>query len=423
MTPKLVVAFSAVWMAAAGGCRPAPASPAQPAVTTRDSSGIRVIESAAPQWPHGREWAVDSPTVDIGAPDGAFRGFHHPSGAIRLSDGRIVVADGGYDQLFVFSTTGHFLYTVGSVGKIPGQFQSLWGVFRGPADTIVTFDVATSRITRFDPNGALVDTATLSVPAGSNGFLPQGITSAGELVLLRDETPVPFPGPAWSVAANPGVLIHFSPRGVPLDSVTGFSAGELFGLPAPQAGGGTVIIPANRPLGRSAAMVVSGDTIWVGTGASYSITAYVAGRPERIVRITRPLAVVPESLVTEFKQRRRATGAARGDVIDSIFVAALDSVPFPDYLPAYGRAMIDGSGDLWVQNAGLPELDPGDASLSWTVFDPAGAWLGAVTMAPGFTPLEIGKDYLLGSLAPVGGGLIHIQLYPLRKSVPTPGGP
>lgn len=422
MMRKLVAVLSVVGVAVLGGCRPAAPPPAPPAVTTQDSSGIHIVQSSAPSWPGGRGWTVDSPAVDIGAPEGAFRGFHHPSAAVRLSDGRIVVADGGYDQLFVFSSTGHFLYTVGSVGKIAGQFQSLWGVFKGPADTMVAFDVATSRITRFDPNGALVDTATLSVPAGSNGFLPQGITSTGELVLLRDETPIPFPGPAWSVAANPGVLIHFSRRGAPLDSVTGFSAGELFGLPAPQAGGGTVVIPADRPLGRTAAIAASGDTIWVGTGASYSITAYVAGQPARIVRIARPLAVVPESLVTELKRRRRAAGAARGDVIDSIFVASLDSVPFPDYLPAYGRAMVDGSGDVWLQDAGLPELDTGDASLSWTIFDPTGAWLGGVTLAPGFTPQEIGKDYVLGFWVPAGGGPIHVRLYPLRKSAATTGG-
>ena len=423
MTRKFVAVLAAIWAAAVIGCRPAAPPPAPPAVTAQDSSGIHIVQSSMPSWPSGRGWSVDSPVVDIGAPEGAFRGFHHPSGTVRLSDGRIVVADGGYDQLFVFSAAGHFLYTVGSVGKIPGQFQSLWGVFRGPGDTIVAFDVATSRITRFDPNGALVDTASLSVPAGSNGFLPQVITRGGELALLRDETPIPFPGPAWSVAPNPGVLIHFSRRGVPLDSITGFSAGELFGLPAPQAGGGTVIIPANRPLGRTAAIAASGDTIWVGTGASYSITAYVAGQPVRIVRIARPLSVAPESLVTELKRRRRAIGAAHGDVIDSIFVASLDSVPFPDYLPAYGRVMVDAAGDLWVQNAGLPELDSGDASLSWIVFDPTGAWLGAVALAPGFTPQEIGKDYALGFWAPTNAGAMHVRLYPLRKSVASPGGP
>ena len=422
MTRKLAAAFAAMGMATLVGCRPAPPPPAPPTVTSQDSSGIHIVQSSAPSWPGGHGWSVDSATVDIGAPDGAFRGFHHPSAVIRLSDGRIVVADGGYDQLFVFSSTGHFLYAAGSVGTAAGQFQALWGVFRGPSDTLVAFDAATSRVTRFDPNGALVDTATLSVPAGSNGFVPQGITSTGEMVLLRDETPIPFPGPAWSVAANPGVLIHFSHRGIPLDSITGFNAGELFGLPAPQAGGGTVVIPAGRPLGRTAAIVVSGDTTWVGTGASYSITAYVAGRPVRIIRIARPLAVVPESLVTEFKRRRRVTGAARGDVIDSIFVASLDSVSFPDYLPAYGRALVDPSGDLWLQDAGLPELAPGDASLSWTVFDPTGAWLGAVTLAPGFAPQEIGKDYALGFWAPAGGGAMHVRLYPLRRSVANAGG-
>lgn len=382
------------------------------------------MESTAPSWPSGHGWTLDSATVDVGARDGAFFGFHHPSTAIRLSDGRIVVADGGYDQLFVFDSGGRFLYAVGEVGKAAGQFQALWGVFRGPADTIVAYDVSASRITRFDPNGALVDTASLAIPAGSNGFLPQGITSDGDLVLLRDETPIPFPGAAWSVVMNPGVLMHFSRRGAPLDSITGFGAGELFGLPVPQAGGGTVVIPANRPLGRSAAIAIVGDTTWLGTGASYALTGYVAGNPVRMIRIARPPAVIPESGVAEFKRLRRSAGAARGDVIDSIFVASLDSVPFPDYFPAYGRVLADAAGDLWVQSPGLTDDQPGDASLAWTVFNPGGAWLGQVTLPSGFTPQQIGRDYVLGFWAPSGPGLLHVRLYPLRKSITTgdPGG-
>jgi hypothetical protein len=409
-------------LAAAAGCRPSAPPPLRTSVALRDSAGIRIVESSAPGWPAGGAWTVaDSPTVDLGAPDGMFVGFRHPSAAARLSDGRIVVADGGYDQLLFFGRDGRFLYTVGSAGKAPGQFQALWGVYRAAGDTVVAFDVAASRITRFDPNGALVDTASLAVPAGSNGFLPVGMDSLGNIALLRDQTPIPFPGRVWSVIQNPGVLLRFSVKGVPLDSVSGFSAGEVFGLPAPQAGGGTVLVPANRPFGRSAAVAVRGDTLWLGTGAALAFTAYVGGRPVRVVRVARPPAVIPESVVAQFKARQRAT-AASGDVMDSVFTASLDSVPFPDYFPGHGRALADPAGDLWVQDPGIGTLTAGDPGLGWSVFDRTGAWLGVVALPARFTPWEAGADHLLGVWSPADGGAPHVRVYPLRKPAPDTTG-
>ncbi|HEV2291138.1 MAG TPA: hypothetical protein VGR60_04810 [Gemmatimonadales bacterium] len=407
------------FLAGAVGCgRSGP--PAAPlAMATRDSAGIHIVEDRSALWTAGQAWSVDSLLLDLGAPDGEFQGFAAPVAMTRLSDGRIVVADAGAARLDFFSRDGHFLYHVGSAGRAPGQFQSLWGVFAGRADTVVAYDVAASRVTTFDPNGALVDTLTLAVPAGSNGYLPLGRSPTGELTLLRSETRVPFPGRPWSVAIDTGVVVRFSRAGTPLDSIGALAVGELVGLPVPQAGGGTVTLPIDRPLGRKAGFVVRGDTVWVGTGAEPALVQYVGGQPIRIVRIPGALTVVPASLVAEFKRRRRAMTGRLG-VIDSVFNASLDSIPFSDYLPAYGQILGDTVGDIWVQSAGLPDLAPGDAALTWSVLAPDGRWLGQVALPPRVTLREIGPDYLLGSWIPDSGGAVHVRLFRLRKPA---GGP
>ncbi|MGH7733167.1 MAG: hypothetical protein ACREOE_05550, partial [Gemmatimonadales bacterium] len=287
------------------GCRASAPPPLRPFVAVRDSAGIHVIEDRAASWASGQAWSTDSVTVDLGGPDGVFRGFADPSAMTRLSDGRIVVADAGLDELVYFAGDGHFLYTVGSRGRAPGQFQSLWGVFRGMADSVVAYDIALSRATTFDPNGALVDTVTFPVSPGTNGYLPLGRSADGELTLLRNRTPVPFPGRAWSVAVDSGAALRFSPAGVAVDSVGPFPVSELVGLPVPQAGGGTVMVPIDRPLGRQAAFVVQGDTMWMTTGATPSIDRYVAGRHVSAIQWPGALTVVPESLVAEYKRRRR----------------------------------------------------------------------------------------------------------------------
>lgn len=408
-----IAARAALLVLTIGGCRPAgTASAGRTGAAARDSAGIRIIEDHAARWTHGQAWTVGARSIDLGAPDGAFHGFVDPTGMTRLADGRIVVADAGLDQLCYFASDGHFLYTVGGRGRVPGQFQALWGLFAGASDSVVAFDIELSRATTFDPNGALVDTLTLPVPPGSNGYLPLGRSERGDLTLLRSETPVPFPGRPWSVALDSGMVVRFSPSGAPVDSVGPLGVAELVGMPVPQAGGGTVTLPIARPLGRKAAFVVRGDTVSIAAGAVSSVDQYVGGRLVRSIRLPGALAVVPESLVAEFKARRGAVAHGAG-LIDSVFDASLDSISFSDYLPATGRLLGDARGDLWVQAAGLSDLAPGDATLQWSVLAPDGSWLGQVALPPRFTVHEIGADYLLGVWLPDSGATVHVRSYRL----------
>src|SRR5512141_2721923 len=88
-TAGLLVALSA--------CHP----PVRPSAgPSRDSAGIAIIESTAPLWAAGHGWVVaDSPTADL-------RGIGSPDAALRLSDGRIVVADGAPVGLRYFGRDG-----------------------------------------------------------------------------------------------------------------------------------------------------------------------------------------------------------------------------------------------------------------------------------------------------------------------------
>ncbi|MFI5235029.1 MAG: hypothetical protein ACHQXA_04905 [Gemmatimonadales bacterium] len=402
-----------------GGCHPSAAPPRRPSVAVRDSAGVRIIESGAAAWGPGQGWSIGTaPSLDLSAATtGPDADFGRIVGLTRLSDGRIVIADGA-NLLRLFSPAGRFLYTIGGSGRRIGQFRVLQAVFRGPADTMITFDIGTSTITTFDPNGAVVDTASIPVDAGSNGYIPEGVTVEGDLVLLRDETPIPFPGAPWSVRLDSGLVLQVSRKGVFRDMIGRFPSRETFGLPVPRAGDGArVLVPANRPLGRVGAFAVRGDTVWISTGAAAEVTAYVGARAVRTIRIGRSPAIVPESLIAEYKRRRRADAGPGRGVIDSIYTASLDSMPFPDYLPAQGRILVDPAGDLWLQAPGLDDLHPGDATLTWTVLAPSGEWLGAVTFPPEFSPREIGSDYVLGLWVGDTTGAIHVRLYPLQKPV------
>lgn len=67
---------------------------------------------------------------------------------------------------------------------------------------------------------------------------------------------------------------------------------------------------------------------------------------------------------------------------------------FPATMPAYSRVLVDAAGNLWVAEY----RRPGDDLPRWTVFDLDGRMLGTIDMPQGFSPSEIGSDYVLGTI-------------------------
>jgi hypothetical protein len=70
-------------------------------------------------------------------------------------------------------------------------------------------------------------------------------------------------------------------------------------------------------------------------------------------------------------------------------------------------------GNLWVQEYRMP----GDNTPPrWSVFDIDGIPLGEVAYPDGFSPLDIGSDYVLGVWSDADD-VEHVQLYDLIKPV------
>lgn len=101
-----------------------------PAVAVRDSAGIEIVESTAPIWAGGTPWSVGAePEVSIGVVDGpAEYQLSAVSSAVRLPDGRILVAEGGSGELRYYGADGEHLRSVGREGEGPGEFSSVAGL-------------------------------------------------------------------------------------------------------------------------------------------------------------------------------------------------------------------------------------------------------------------------------------------------------
>jgi hypothetical protein len=92
----------------------------------RDSAGVRIVENARPVWAPAEALRLSlSPALVIGTrPEPSYE-LSRVAGAARLSDGRIVIADGGSLQLRFFDSQGVFSNAVGGPGEGPGEFRRI----------------------------------------------------------------------------------------------------------------------------------------------------------------------------------------------------------------------------------------------------------------------------------------------------------
>jgi hypothetical protein len=121
---------------------------------TRDSTGIQVVENfGTPLWKEGEGWEF-SRRLRIGVADGdsAYM-FGNPSGAVILSDGRVVVGDALYHNLRFFSPEGSHLFTVGTEGTGPGEFGGTITLLLGPGDSVLAVDSYNRRANHIAPDG------------------------------------------------------------------------------------------------------------------------------------------------------------------------------------------------------------------------------------------------------------------------------
>lgn len=400
------VVLTALMVVVAIACRP----PGRPAAGL---SGQSVIESAAPLWAPGRGLALsDAPVVVIDS-------FTALSDAVRLHDGRIVVADAAPVALRYYSATGRHLYDAGGAEDGLDALRGVSHLSVGRADTVAVYEFARSALVLFDPNGGHAATLAIQsdlVPAGAIGLLPKGIAPDGRYLLQSDETRYPFPLGAGALLADSTRLYWLARDGAFTDSTARLFMGESFGFEAKGSGGTTTLLPLSRPLGASLHVASGASGVWIGDASAWELHHLDPhGRVDRTVRLRRPLAPLTEafkaSFVARFRARRFGTDP-RG--LDRQFAAAIDKSPFPATLPAYNDLFVGADSTLWVQHSGLLEGQPGDGTLDWTLIGADGRWLGDLTMPPFFRPTAAGRDWLLGvyvspSTPP------EVRLYSLRE--------
>ncbi len=371
-----------------------------PQSTVRDSAGVTIVENRSPLPDSRLGWRVGpEATVLIGTAEGdpAYELFR-VGGAMRLSDGRIVVANAGTGELRVYDAKGIHLASWGGQGDGPGEFGAMApsGLEPWPGDSLMARDPFSGRISIFSMDGTFGRALRLEGGYQSVvGPLPDGSVFAATLTTFeRGE-----PGTSEIIRPDVDYGILSTDGSVQRD-LGAYPGSELYMVNTVDGSP----FPRPYPFRRSSFEFTWGDLVVIATNDRYEIRAY---RPDG-------------SLARIVRRDHEVRAPTRGDLRDAVArqnpdrPEALDAVgdmPLVEAFPAFASVHVDRLGYLWVREYRLP----GERHRLWTVFDPEGRVLGLIDMPGSFAVEEIGEDYILGTRDDELG-IEYVESWPLDRS-------
>lgn len=350
--------------------------------TVRDSAGVVIVESAVPAWGEGEEWSLtQEPVLSIGAVDGPDEYLlYRSSSAIRLDDGRIVVANGGSHELRFYDSMGRYLNASGAEGEGPGEFRSVGFIWRLGSDSLAVLDFGLYRVSFFDTDG--VFSRSIRFGEGGNDMpFPMGMFGDGTfLALSSGKDDGEYEADLGSIRDRVEHRLY-GRDGRLLRNLATLDGSELYRAVRPDGSGATT-----SPQHGLRSWAVAGSDAWFyGGSESFEIQEWsLEGELLKILRLEREPRSMPPEVVADWEDRlQRMNPQAK---------AFWTPIPLPDRLPAYEQIILDRAGNLW-----MAEYQVLDETPLWQVFAPDGHWLGAVAMPPGGRISEIGSDYVLGT--------------------------
>jgi hypothetical protein len=382
--------------------------PAASAIVVRDSSGVAIIDNDLTRLDATCTIGA-SPTVSIGVEEG-----EEPyvlarlGGALRLPDGRIVIANRGSHELRWFDASGTYLRASGRKGEGPGEFRDPFYLHLLPGDTVYAGDFRPFRFLVFTPEGDWVRTIDLS-PMRINTPRSMHILDGGRMVL----------GIEGDLPRRQGRVFTANSFALTMSDATGTLGDTIATIENGRWGQTTdgdnqmYVFPIFEAFGQAAA---SGQRIVTGHASRTELRVLHAdaGYPvERLVRWTvGNLDITPEDVAAEkarlAKQYEQVPENMRAMMLEPLIT---DARPVADRFPAFGSLRIGRDGRLWVREFPRPRDATGH---HWIAFTAEGRFDCRLD-TPRFAEVyEFGADYVLVQ-DPDSLGVERVRQFPLSR--------
>ena len=331
-------------------------------------------------------WVVsDEATFVAGALDDPHGlAFDRVSQAVRLSDGRIVVADGTLSsRLSVLDVDGSPIATIGRNGEGPGEFTWLTSLQALPGDTLAVFDASQQRLTIFTFAGPSGRTAAFAAAGGLRLGLVTRLTDGSWIGKSLDE---PIRGPTYQILRDTVSVGTLDP---PLRDFRPFVAlPSLMSTTTPI--GNTVGwgMPAFSPLVLQA---VWGNCVFLTTGEDAQIRVY-SGSGKLLSTIEAPGEPRPVSSVhVEAWLDFRLASAPEGEA--AALRRVLESAARPEVLPFHSQMVVDQWGYIWLQ----PYAPPMGTGRRWRMISQEGVEIDSLELPLELRMFSVSEEGVLGA--------------------------
>jgi hypothetical protein len=355
-------------------------------------------------------WIVAAePELRVGVADGASAyQFFRISAVRHLPNGHLVVGNAATGELRLYDADGTYTNTGGGAGEGPGEFRGLDHVSI-VNDSIFASDHQLIRVNVFTSRGVFA--RSFSLAGVGAGALPRLLGSFGDGTFLVEDN-LPF----WTGDPEPGIqslrssYYRVDGGGATIAKLGEFEAGQHLLQPGERG-----ISSTRLPFGRvSFAAAVTGG-FYFGTGEHAELRQFSAAG--KLIRIIRHDTVLPSVETADLETYIDALVAVIQDPgarqrLESTY---RDS-PLPPTRPAYTQVRVGAAGDLWAEHFRII----GDSASEWTIFDTNGKYLGVLALPNGFTPHEIGEDFILGVRVDEQG-VEFVERYRVQRMPPESG--
>jgi hypothetical protein len=355
----------------------------------RDSAGVQIVDLSQASSNPAVCQLDTSGARSIGTEHGSLeQQLFAIRGVVELSNGNLVVANGGSNELRWFGADGGFVRATGGNGDGPGEFRGLAGLITLSEDSILAYDSTLKRFQVFDSAGQHVrgfqlaqDEYTSSYPA------PLGRTDGGEL-LIRDLR-LNAPEADRGGRARPHFdLVRYDRVGRFLGVSVSPPAWETF---SPGPVDGITVSPLAIPFSATTLLAVTSEALLLADTESGEIEEIsFEGSLLRLLRPpTLPAPVVTSDDVRSYRERAMANVPL---VARELFRQVYEQVPIPETKPRLRSFTVSKDGIVWL--VATPIAD--DAGSEALILDPEWNLVCRVLTPDAFEPMVVSRDRVVG---------------------------
>jgi hypothetical protein len=350
-------------------------------------------------------WTIGAPITVIGEDETVpGHALHRVIRAIRLPNGTLAVAHRSTEEVLLFDPAGRLIHRFGGVGAGPGEFRGMQAMWLLPDTVLALWDAGNARISYWSPEGELIREQRFEMETQPSFY---GRFGDGSFLVSTDRV-----GP-WD-SHGIGAVLH--------DSMTlarmqpDFRRADEFGRfymrrrhivraadNVRRMTNGVVYDPVG-------VLAAGRNAFYYSDGIDWEVWRYsIEDGSIDTLRTTHAIRARTQAMYDAWLAAR--LNAVERNVRPELRRFLTQNIPPPrDVLPTFSALVVDDRDHLWAQHT----VAHADTVATWSIFSPAGEWLGDLSVPSTLTVSHVGERHLI-AIVRDEDGVESVVVFPLER--------